>query len=64
MIALRSAADKTGTWYTEKINIYEAFKDWQGDEVVTIDAIAIMTDTDNTHQQAIAFFGDIYFSKD
>jgi len=64
MIALRSAEDKTGTWYIEKINVYEAFKDWQGYEVVTIDAIAIMTDTDNTHQQAIAFFGDIYFSKD
>jgi hypothetical protein len=64
MIALRSSEDKTETWYVEKINVYKAFKQWQGSEVKTIDAIAIMTDTDNTHQQAKSFFGDIYFSKD
>jgi len=28
-----------------------------------IDVIAIMTDTDNSGQQAHAYYGDIYFSK-
>lgn len=64
MIALRSSEDKTETWYVEKINIYNAFIKWKGSEVETIDAIAIMTDTDNTHQQAISYYGDVYFSKD
>jgi len=64
MIAVRTAEDQLGTWYAEKRNVYEDLKAWIGDDVRTIDAIAIMTDTDNTGGQASAFYGDIYFSKE
>ncbi len=64
MIAIRSGQDSVGQWYTEKRNVYDAFKHWLGEEVEEIDAIAIMTDTDNTHGQTTAFYGDIYFSKE
>lgn len=62
MIALRSRQDKTSTWYTEKRNVYEDLKRLFGTEFRFIDAIALMTDTDNSHGQAKSYYGDIYFS--
>lgn len=62
MIAVRTSDHKLATWYHEKRNIYQELKQWLGDEVIAIDAIAIMTDTDNSHSHATAYYGDIYFS--
>ena len=64
MMALRNRQDKLSTWYTEKRNISEDLKRLFGTEFHFIDAIAIMTDTDNSHGQSKAFYGDIYFSKE
>ncbi|UZE95316.1 DUF3047 domain-containing protein [Alkalimarinus alittae] len=64
MISIRSSQDNTHQWYSEKRNIYNDFKDWLGEEIVEIHAIAIMTDTDNTGGEATAYYGDIYFSKE
>jgi hypothetical protein len=64
MIALRSSADQTGAWYTEKRNILADLKQFVGKDIRYIDAVAIMTDTDNTNSKATAYYGDIYFSKD
>ena len=63
MMALRNKQDKLSTWYTEKRNVFEDLKRLFGTEFHSIDAIAIMTDTDNSHGQAKAYYGDIYFSK-
>lgn len=62
MTAVRSSADSTGTWYVEKRNLREDFKRLFGEDIEFIDAVAIMTDTDNSHGQATAYYGDIYFS--
>lgn len=62
MIAVRSSEDKTGTWYTEKRNLREDFKHLTGEDINFIDAVAVMTDTDNSHGQAKAYYGDIYFT--
>lgn len=62
MMSLRDKQDKTSTWYDEKRNIYEDMKKLFGTEILSIDAVAIMTDTDNSHGQAKAYYGDIYFS--
>ena len=64
MVAVRSSEDKVGTWYTEKQNVYTALQQWIGGDVNIIDAVAIMTDTDNTGGQTTAYYGDIYFSKE
>jgi hypothetical protein len=64
MIALRNRQDKLSTWYNEKRNVYEDLKRLFGTEFHFIDAIAVMTDTDNSNGQAKAYYGDIYFSKD
>ena len=64
MIALRSSADQTGTWYAEKRNILADLKQFVGEDIRYIDAVAIMTDTDNSNSKATTYYGDIYFSKD
>ena len=63
MIALRASDDQTGTWYTEKRNVYADLKQQFGEEIRYIDAVAIMTDTDNAYGKVTAYYGDIYFSK-
>jgi hypothetical protein len=64
MLAMRSTPDKTGTWYTEKRNIRDDFKNILGEDVQSIDAVAIMTDTDDTQGKAKAYYGDIFFTAD
>ncbi|NOU23509.1 MAG: DUF3047 domain-containing protein, partial [Methyloglobulus sp.] len=62
MVSVRSSSDKTGTWYTEKRNVRADFKQLTGEDSLYIDAVAIMTDTDNTKGKAAAYYGDIYFT--
>jgi len=62
MMALRNSKDKTSTWYHEKRNIYEDLKKIFGQEIKSVDVVAIMTDTDNGNGQVTAYYGDIYFS--
>ena len=43
--------------------IYEDYKKAFGENPPKISGVAIMTDTDNTKESAIAYFGDIIFKK-
>jgi hypothetical protein len=62
MIALRSSNDQTNTWYTEKRNLLADLRQQFGENIRYIDAVAVMTDTDNAQGKATAYYGDIYFS--
>jgi len=62
MVAARGTSDKTGVWVHEKRNVKEDFKNLFGKNISSIDAIAIMTDTDNSGLSAQASYGDIYFT--
>jgi len=62
MIALRSSNDQTGTWYTEKRNILADLKHQFGEDIRYIDAVAIMTDSDDSLGNVTAYYGDINFS--
>jgi Protein of unknown function (DUF3047) len=64
MLAMRSTPDKTGIWYAEKRNIRDDFKNILGEDVQSIDAVAIMTDSDDTQGKAKAYYGDIFFTAD
>jgi hypothetical protein len=64
MIALRTSKDATDIWYEEKRNIYQDLKEWLGKGFKEIEAIAIMTDTDDSASSAAAMYGDIYFSSE
>lgn len=62
MIAVRSNEDNTHTWFQEKRNIMQDLKQQFGSDIRYIDAVALMTDTDNANGYVVAYYGDIYFS--
>ncbi|MDX1593597.1 MAG: DUF3047 domain-containing protein [Gammaproteobacteria bacterium] len=61
MVAVRDAGDPVGTWVEERRNVREDIRKFFGEEVNSVKAVAIMTDTDNSGQQATAWYGDIRF---
>ncbi len=63
MIVVESGSDKLNQWVNEERNLYEDFKKAFGYEPPMISGIAIMTDTDNTAESAIAYYGDILFRR-
>lgn len=63
MIVVESGPQKVGSWVDEERNIYEDYKRAFGEEPPMINGVAIMSDTDNTKEQATAYYGDIVFQK-
>ncbi len=61
MIVIQSGSTNIKQWLSEQRNVYEDFKSAFGEEPPHVSSIAIMTDTDNTGEQATAYFGDISF---
>jgi hypothetical protein len=61
MIVVESGPAKVGIWVEEERNIYEDYKKAFGEEPPLINGVAIMSDTDNTRDRTIAFYGDIEF---
>jgi len=64
MVAVESGPELSGQWVSEKRNILKDIEDLLGIDRTSIDAVAIMTDTDNSLQSATAYYGNIYFSAD
>ncbi len=65
MIAVESGPDRQGQWVEEKRDIYVDFQRHFGEPPPDVGAIAIMTDTDNTGEEATAWYGPIrILSKD
>ncbi len=62
VMALRSGTRDAGRWVSEKRDIRADFKRLFGEEIDAIDAVALMTDTDNSRQSATAWYGDIVFT--
>lgn len=62
MMALQSGKAQVGQWVTEKRNVQADFQRLFGAAIDHIDAVAIMTDTDDSSQAATAWYGDLYFS--
>lgn len=63
MIAVQSGDKYKKQWRNEKRNVREDLQKAFGRDFRFIDAVAIMTDTDNSQQKATAYYGDIYFSE-
>ncbi|MGH8476587.1 MAG: DUF3047 domain-containing protein [Methylococcales bacterium] len=64
MIAVESGNSRKGLWQSEKRHVIEDLERAFGEPLTHIDAVAIMTDTDNTKARAQACYGDIFFSAD
>jgi len=62
MVVVESGPEKTGTWITEQRDILADYRRLFGGEPRKLGAIAVMTDTDNTAGEALAWYGDITIS--
>jgi hypothetical protein len=59
MVAVQSGPALAGRWLTEERDIREDYRRLFGEEAGAAGAVAIMTDTDNTGDSAVAWYGDI-----
>lgn len=62
MLAVESGDRPIGQWVTEQRDVRADYRRLFGEEAANIDAVAIMSDTDNTGKSAVAWYGDIWFS--
>lgn len=62
MLSVESGTKNIGKWVTYQRNVAQDLQKILGKEVRYIDAIAVMTDSDNSGQHAITYYGDITFS--
>lgn len=61
MIVIESGAQRIGSWVEEERNVYRDYQLAFGEEPPAINGVAIMSDTDNTKERAVAYYGDISF---
>lgn len=59
IVSVEQGEEKAGRWVNEERNIYEDYKRLFREEPPRIGAVAIMTDTDDTRDEATAWYGDI-----
>ena len=62
MLAVRSGRDGTGQWQSESRDVLADYRRIFGEDPGTVDAVAIMTDTDDGGGSAAACYGDIWFA--
>lgn len=59
MIVLESGPARLGQWVEERRNVYDDYVKAFGSTPPLVSGVAIMTDTDDTGESAIAWYGDI-----
>ena len=64
LVAVQSGRENTGRWITERHNVREDYLRIFGEEPSAVVAIAIMTDSDDTHSRAVAWFDDIRIERE
>ncbi len=62
MFAVESGNSAVGKWQSYKRNVREDLRILSGKDVRYIDAIGIMTDSDDSGQKATTYYGDIFFT--
>ena len=61
MIVVESGAELIGSWVEEERNVYQDYRLAFHEEPPAINGVAIMSDTDNTKERVVAYYGDIMF---
>jgi hypothetical protein len=61
MIAVQSGGEHVGAWKTERRNLLEDYRRAFGSEPTMIEAVAVMTDSDDTGGAAVAYYDFIRF---
>lgn len=59
MVAIESGRARVGQWVSEKRNLYQDYRALFGEEPPAVIGLAVMTDTDNTGEKAVAYYRDI-----
>jgi hypothetical protein len=63
MVVVESGTSRVNQWLAMERNVAADFKAAFGEDAPPITAVAIATDTDNTGESVVAFYGDISFYK-
>lgn len=63
LIAVESGATGLNGWRTEKRNVFQDYRLAFGEPPPLVMCVAIMTDTDNTNESAVTYYGDIIFHR-
>jgi hypothetical protein len=63
IVVLRNQSSQLGTWGPEKVNVYEDYKRLFGCEPKHVQAIGLMSDSNNTESRAQAHYKGITISK-
>ncbi len=64
MVAVQSGPAHVGQWKHERRNVLEDYRKFFGEDPSKVGAVAIMTDTDNTGEAAVAWYGPIRILSD
>lgn len=64
MIAAESGEGQVGKWVYEERNYYRDYRRLFGEEPPRLGAVAVMTDTDDTRDEATAWYGDIFLARE
>lgn len=59
IVAVESGDEHAGKWVFEERNVYEDYKRIFGEEPPLLGGVVVMTDTDDTLDEATAWYGDI-----
>tara|TARA_Y100001970_G_scaffold286928_1_gene410306 strand:+ start:1014 stop:1667 length:654 start_codon:yes stop_codon:yes gene_type:complete len=59
---LSSTNNNLNEWVTVKVNVKEHFKKFHNLDINVVNGVAIMSDTDNSKLNSIAYYQNIYFS--
>jgi hypothetical protein len=62
-VVVENADSPTGEWLAEERDVYRDYMRAFHEEPGHITGVAIMTNTDNLHGKATAWYGDIVFRK-
>jgi hypothetical protein len=62
IVVVRSGAAEAGRWVGETRDVYEDYRRIVGGEPPRIVGVALMTDTDDTKDRAVAYYDAITFS--
>jgi hypothetical protein len=63
IIVVQSGDARAGTWVEQERDLLADYRRAFGDDPPPLAGVAVMTDTDNTGESALAFYGDITLAK-
>ena len=61
---LSTTKENLDEWVTVKVNVKKDFKKLHNLDVNELDGLAIMSETDNSKKKSVAYYQNIFFSKD